>query len=123
MSISLPSKEIYVVDVPEATAFTCEFNYNFHVPDESISDLGSSSKKILQRRTDSIDESFKQHISTRAARYVMLAFKPPKLFDAQNRKQSNVQYGSLIADNLKKIVNEDHFSSDGFVGVNIHDAK
>lgn len=131
MSVSLPSKEIYVVDVPEVREFTAEFNYNFWVPDESVSETGGMSTKFLDRQTDEIDSSFIQYAVTRAPRYVTLSFKIPRLSPPgnfvsdyvfrNNIFSSKAQNGSLISDNIRKVVTEDHFSTEGFAAVTFSD--
>lgn len=131
MSVSLPSREIFVVDVPEITDFKAEFNYNFWTPDESVSETGGTSTKFLNRQTDEIDASFIQYAVTRAPRYVTFSFKVPRLSPPgnfvsdstfkNNMFSSRQQYGSLIRDNIKRVVTEDRFSSEGFAAVSFSD--
>lgn len=133
MSVSLPSREIYAVDVPEITSFTGKFNYNFFTPDESVSDTGGVPTKILERKSDAIDSAFIQYSATRAPRSVVFNFKLPTLADPGNQvsdmKQrnlvfsSNAQNGSLIADNIANVITEDQFSSNNFIAVNFHDGE
>lgn len=133
MSISLPSREIYAVDVPEIQRFTGNFNYNFFTPDESVSETGGVPSKILQRKADEVDAAFVQYSVTRAPRSVTFSWKLPKLIDPgnivtdiqqrNNVFRSNAQNGSLISDNIDKVVTEDHFSSNNFVAVNFHDGE
>ncbi len=133
MSTSLPSKEIYSVDVPKVTMFEGTFQYNFFTPDESVSETGGVPNKLLQRQADNMDASFVQYAISRVPRFVVFNFKTPKLASAGNyvseqQQRNNVfstnaQNGSLIADNLDKVISEDHFSSNNFVAVTFHDGE
>ena len=133
MSISLPSREIYAVDVPEISRFSGDFQYNFFTPDESVSETGGVPSKILQKNADEVDSAFIQYATTRAPRLVSFTWKLPRLVDPGNhvsdRAQrnnvfsTNAQNGSLIHDNLDKVVSEDHFSSNNYVAVNFHDGE
>ena len=133
MSISLPSKEIYAVDVPEVAGFAATFNYNFFTPDESVSETGGVPAAVLQRNADQVDSTFIQFSTTRAPRSVVFTFKLAKLVDPGNQVtdlatrnhvfSTNAQNGSLISDNIDKVVTEDDFASSGFVAVNFHDGE
>lgn len=133
MSISLPSREIYAVDVPEIQGFNGSFQYHFFTPDESVSETGGIPVKILQRQADEIDAAFIQYAVTRAPRVVTFGWKLPRLVDPGNQvsdlSQRNqvfstqAQNGSLIADNVDKVVTEDHFASNNYVAVNFHDGE
>src|SRR6478609_149375 len=133
MSVSLPSREIYAVDVPEIQRFEGTFNYNFFTPDESVSETGGVPVKVLQRQADEIDAAFIQYSVTRAPRSVTFSWKLPKLVDPGNQVtdlqqrnnvfKTNAQNGSLIADNIDKVVTEDQFATDNYVAVNFHDAE
>jgi hypothetical protein len=133
MTISLPSKEIYAVDVPEVREFSARFQYNFFTPDESVSETGGLPTKILEKTSGEIDSSYIHYATTRAPRMVVFNFKLPRLSDpgglvsdVKHRNDvfsSRVQNGSLIADNVDKVINEDTFSSNQFVSVNFHDGE
>jgi hypothetical protein len=133
MSISLPSREIYSIDVPEVLRFNAAFQYNFFTPDESVSDTGGISSKLLRRSALEQDAAFIQRIGTIAPRFVVIDWKVPVIVDSTNkvsdRQQrnnvfsSNVQNGSLIADNLNKVITENEFSLNNFIGVNFHDSE
>src|SRR4051812_41283661 len=117
MSVSLPSREIYAVDVPEVTGFEGTFNYNFFTPDESVSETGGVPAQVLQRSADQVDAAFIQYSVTRAPRSVTFTFKLSRLVDSGNQVtelvqrnnvfSTNAQNGSLIADNIDKVVTED----------------
>lgn len=132
MSTSLPSKEIYSVDVPEVREFTAQFRYNFFIPDECVSDSGGVPTTMLQRASGESNARFLHRASTRLPRMVVLEWRPVRLADTgngvsdvsiRNNVMSNVQNGSLIADNLDKVVSEDRFASNDFVAVTFNDAE
>jgi len=133
MSVSLPSREVYAVDVPEVRVFDGSFVYNFFTFDESVSETGGVPAKFLQRDAEQIDSGFLQYATTRAPRLVKLSWKVPRLVEPGNLVSdqsqrahvfsSNAQDGSLIADNLDKVVTEDHFSSNNYVAVSFHDGE
>lgn len=133
MSISLPSREIYAVDVPEIVRFTGNFQYNFFTPDESVSETGGVPAQILQRDAEEVDAAFIQYAVTRAPRVVVFSWKLPRLVDPGNQVtdlqrrnlvfSTNAQNGSLIADNIDKVVTEDHFSSNNYVAATFHDGE
>lgn len=133
MSYSLPSKEIYAVDVPEISRFQGTFNYNFFTPDESVSETGGVPVKILQRQVDEVDATFIQYSTTRAPRSVTFVWKLPHLVDPGNQVTdlqqrnhvfaTNAQNGSLIADNVDKVITEDDFASNNYVTVTFHDGE
>jgi hypothetical protein len=133
MSHSLPSREVYAVDVPEVKNFHGEFHYNFFVPDESVSETGGVPSQILERPAGEVDASFIQYSVTRAPRFVRFTFSLPRLVDPGKRVtdhharnlvfDSGAQNGSLIHDNLDKVITEDHFASDDYVAVNFHDGE
>jgi len=133
MTISLPSKEIYSVDVPEVNDLAATFRYNFFTPDESVSETGGVPVKVLQRQSDEVDAAFIQYATTRAPRLVSFSFKLPRLVESSNVTsdatgranvfESNAQNGSLISDNIDKVVTEDHFASNNYVAVNFNDGE
>lgn len=133
MSVSLPSHEIYAVDVPEVNNLTVKFQYNFFTPDESVSDDGSIPSRFLERSADKIDSSFLQQALTRVPRLMTLTFSFPKMIVASQISRdlsardrvfgSGAQNGSLIADHIDKVVSEDNFSSGRFASVGFHDSE
>lgn len=133
MTTSLPSKEIYAVDVPEVLRFSAEFRYNFFTPDESVSDTGGVPIQFLSRDAEDVNSSFIQYAVTRAPRMVTFQWKVPRLIDAGNLSTdlavrnlvfpTNVQNGSLISDNIDKVVSEDHFAMNNFVATTFHDGE
>src|SRR5581483_2039327 len=134
MSISQPSKLVYVVEVPRVKNLTADYKYNFFTTDECVNDSGGVPSEALARPAATIDAQFIQWSLTRVPREVNFAFSLPKLAtvgnavsDLEQRNNKNrttgAQYGTLIQDNINKIVDEDYFSIDGFVAVSFHDGE
>jgi hypothetical protein len=134
MSISQPSKLVYVIEVPKVRNFTAEFKYNFFTPDEIINDTGGVPAEALARPASNIDADFIQWSLTRVPREVDFSFSLPKIAEIGNvvselqqrnnkHKNTGTQYGSLIQDNIDKIIDEDYFSLNGFVAVSFHDGQ
>ncbi len=134
MAASLPSREVYSIDVPAVKGFSAEFRYNFFTIDESVNESGGVPSSILTRSADEVDSSFIQFATSRAPRMVVFNWSVPMLTpvgdavtdrDIRNNsfKTTNAQNNSLIADNLSNIVTEDHFSSNNFVATSFHDGQ
>jgi len=132
VSTSLPSHEIYAVDVPEVKNFDAKFKYNFFVPDEQVSEISGIPRAILRVPASEVDTGFIQFITTRTPRFTLFSWTRPSLADV-GKKVSDVQMrnnvfdtgdnSTLIADNLKKIMSEDSFSSYDFASVSFHDGE
>jgi hypothetical protein len=132
VTISQPSREVYVIDIPEVKDFTATFRYNFFVPDESINDTGELPENVLLRNASEIDSEFVQYASQRTPRFVVFNFTPAKLSDVgrevtdvdirNNVFDKRSQKTNLISDNIDKIVTEDDFTSHDFISVNFHDS-
>lgn len=134
MSISQPSREIYVVDVPEIKNFESIYHYNFYVPDESLNETGGVPSNFLSRPGGEVDLSFIQFSVTRVPRFVEFRWTKPHMADVGNQiserasrdnsfRTTGDQDGSLILRNIDKIVNEDDFSSNHFASVHFHDGE
>jgi hypothetical protein len=133
MSVSLPSKEIYTVDVPEVKNFKATFHYNFFTPDEQVKESSGIPQLELQRiADDSVDAFNSQYLTTRVPRYVAFSWNKPRLqapggqlieSDVRKHSQRPPTLPRLIADNLDKIVDEDHFSSYNYLAVTFHDGS
>lgn len=130
---SLPSNEIFVLDVPEVKNFKAEFRYNYYVEDEKISETGSIPAFALQRPASEIDTSFIQYSRSRVPRYVFFTYTATNIKNLNNNVNSaqqnknafnnSKQNGSLIRNNLSKIVSEEYFSSINFVGLKFQDTE
>lgn len=134
MTISQPSKLVYAIDIPQVTELAATFTYNFFTPDECTNDSGGVPVTALARPAATIDASFIQWSLTRVPREVNFTFRVPKVADPGNtvsaqtqRDNANsttgAQNGSLIADNLNKVIDEDFLASHGYVSVSFHDGE
>lgn len=130
MSISLPSPEIYAVDVPEVTTFAAHFQYNFFVTDEGSSETGGIPNFALQRSVDEIDTNFLHYADSRVPRYVLINWSVPKIVTTQSPEieQRKSIFGAKrsdisITDNLVNVVTEDYFAQDKYVGVLFNDGE
>ena len=132
MSISLPSKEVYVADVPEVTGFNVTFRYNFFVPDEQVSDTGGIPVTILEKRADDFDVNSVRYLETKVPRFIVFNWNKTHLStpgdaiiesDARSRAMRSHVHRTLIADNYDKIVSEDDFASFNYIGVTFHDGE
>lgn len=132
MSISIPSKEIYAVDVPEVKNLSVQFNYNFFVPDESVNDSGGIPEQYLTRPAGTHDTSFMQIALTRTPRFVKFNFTPAKIVEYKRQFSDttsrdiifdNSSNEPIITQNINNIMTEDQFSSNGFVSVDFHDGE
>jgi hypothetical protein len=130
MSVSLPSRDVYSVDVPEPTGLTATFQYNYFVPDEGVSETGGVPDRVLNRPADEVDAEFLHYASSRSPRYVLLRWSAPKIVSSSPveldiRKQvfGGNRHESLISDSVDKIVSEDYFASDDYVGVMFNDGE
>ena len=134
MTISQPSKLVYVVDLPQVKNFDAKFVYNFFTPDECTNDTGGVPTRALARPATAINSDFIQWSLTRVPREVDFSFSLPSIADVGNQvsaqaqrnnanKTSGAQHGSLIGDNIDKVIDEDYFSLNGFVAVSFHDGE
>lgn len=132
MSISQPSKQVYIVEVPNCKNFEADFTYNYFEPQESVSEFAGIPLKFRSKPAEFRDTSLRQFASTRVPRWVALSWTLPRLkvrglfaLDSQQRgDQFDVapNYG-VIRNNLDKIMTEDAFASDGFATLSFQDAK
>lgn len=132
MSHSLPSEEIYVVDVPEVKNFEANFEYNFFVPDEQINENSVIPNTVFNKKAEDADAEYVQYLQSRIPRYVNLTWKKSKSADSGNlvsdadiRKNSSKvsKYKNIIKNNLKKILSEDKISSQNYVDVSFQDGE
>jgi len=132
MSISLPSKEVIVVDVPEVREFKVGFVYNFHVPDELISeDATNIPASILAKPAEHFDADYIDFVRTRIPRHVRFDFSPVfmqnptlELTDEQRRDVSanrQIHQGDLLRKFYDRIIGEQEFASLSYNVVNFTD--
>ena len=84
MSHSLPSEEVYVVDVPEVKNFEANFEYNFYVPDEQINENSIIPNTVFNKKAEEADAEYIQYLQSRVPRYVKLTWKKSKSSDSGN---------------------------------------
>lgn len=132
MSTSLPSKEIFAVDVPEVKNFQLQFKYNFFVPDEKVREVSGIPANLLRKSTGEIEADQIKHLETRVPRHVIFNWSKVHINEPGNRtldvdtrarafRSSGLK--NYISQNYSKIVTEDHFSSHNFIGVTFHDGE
>lgn len=128
MTVSLPSKISYVINVPDVKKLSCEFQYNYYVDDELINSNGNIPDEVLQRSSGEIDSKFVDFASSRVPRYVKLSWIPQRVSSktvsdaitkslntpAQIRK-------NLISSNLSKIITEDEISNLSYTSISFAD--
>lgn len=133
MSVSLPSREVFSLNVPVVKSFDASFKYNFFTPDEQLTEVSPEARKYASRPAEDFDSSFVQVALSRVPRSVVISFSHPTLVQADDAvtqvdmrahtSQRSVKSARLIRDNFDKIVTEDHMTFQGFVGVNFHDGE
>ena len=114
MTISLPSKQCFVVDVPKVSNSNVVFSYNYFTTDESKSEVTVKNKTTAQDKI----------VSSKIPRFVKVSWNKPSEFAslltsdiAYGRAIQNEYGGSLISDNYDKIINPETFTSFDFVNV------
>lgn len=128
---TLPSEEVYIVDVPEVTTLTAAFEYHYFVPDEGVSETGDVPKRFLNRPGASFDAQTVNLMTSRVPRMVRLTFTPPvpasktlgPVTEAEQKEAAARvgQTGTLISSNITKIVSEDAFTSGRYLSVLFQD--
>lgn len=130
MSVSTPSKEVYVIDVPEVKQFDVVFNYAFHVPDESVSDTSGYDSDFLSKKLVYVDESSYTKSRSSFPRSVRLTWKKTTATDYGNAVDHEsiarnvfgaARSKTLITDNYDKILYEDIVSSKNYACVTYTD--
>lgn len=132
MSHSLPSEEVFVVDVPEAKKFDAIFDYNFFVPDEQVSEISNIPSKILNKKSEEIDVEYVQYVQTRVPRFVKFTWEKVSTSSSGNQVtetdiRKNAAKGNkqrnLIKNNYEKIISENKISSQNYVDVTFQDSE
>lgn len=119
MSVSLPSPQIVVADVPEVRDFSASnFVYNFFTADESVNSTGTVPEQYLQRPSEYYTSPNNvKTAESRVPRYIEISFKPAVISTDPSGYKWQPQT-DLIRANLDKIVAEEHFTNSGYTGVN-----
>lgn len=125
MAESLPSKRIAYVDVPEVKTFDASFVYGFFEPDERVNDSEIESPEFIRSRpAGRFDNVFIDSINFRrfTPRFVRFSWTPTvdekRLLSFENPLVNNVS----IEDNLKKIHNEQTFTTDEYTNIYLQDS-
>ncbi len=130
MSVSLPSKQIIVIDVPEVPDFAAEYQYNFFTTDELITE--QSKLDTIVKGPESINLDYINSIASKVPRLVKFSFSPVKVHDFINNSDigiinfnNHVIYKDVIKNALaaNKITNEDEFSSSNFLAIDFQDVN
>lgn len=121
MTITLPSKRVAIVDVPEVENFSAKFIYNFFTPDEEINDSGATLPEFISKRSAAnFDQKFLDSKNFRrfTPRLVRFEWKPNP---AGNRP--DIFNRISIARNLTKIHNEETFIEKNYTNVFFQDTE
>ena len=132
MPHSLPSKEVYLLDVPEVKKFQLGFQYNYFVPDEQTNESSGIPESILNKSTEYGTADNIQVFKTKFPRFIKFDWEKPSIANSGNEvldsdtRKNSLKSGtkrSLIKENYKKIVSEDYFSFQNFINVTFHDGE
>lgn len=128
MTISMPSREVFVIDVPICSEFRSEFRYNFFVPDESVDPDTSVPRSALLRSGAERDSTFIQYAVTRVPRMNVLTWRPPRASFERVVNDSKAQFvsaqrGDLISKNVDKIMTEEDFATQNYVSLTFNDGN
>lgn len=134
MPTSLPSREIYVIDIPDVKAIDAQFVYNYFVPGEATDELAGTTSRYVNVRDDLKNSSDTMRLATRVPRWIELRFRPAKIFDPMSnitkgtpvkslKKKPTTNNRKLIADNMSKIMSEEEFASYYFTSMDFRDSR
>jgi hypothetical protein len=130
MSVSLPSKDIYVIDIPEVKSLRTDFVYGFFEKNER-----SSARRNLSRNNYVVDSSINpqrgdeatktsKKLATQIPRQVNITFVPNMTINAERatRLLSNANNApSLIKNNISKVMSEEQFTTFYYVALEFKD--
>jgi hypothetical protein len=132
MPHSLPSKEAYLLDIPEIKKFQVGFQYNYFVPDEQTSESSGIPESILFKSTEHGTAENAQYLKTRFPRFIKFDWEKPTIPSSGNEvlgsdlRKNSLKAStkkSLIKENYRKIISEDYFSFQNFINVTFHDGE
>jgi hypothetical protein len=132
MPQSLPSKEVYNIDIPEIKNFRVDFQYNYFVPDEQINEVSGIPDTILNKVSEFETEENIQILKTKFPRYIKFQWEKCNSPEEGNRvtdtdirkrsfKVSSIK--GLLKNNYDKVITEDYFSNNLFSSVSFHDSE
>lgn len=117
MSVTKPSVEIHSVDVQEPEKFTASFVYNYFVKDEAVVASSGLTTFFQDKPGEFYDAKVIDYLGTRLPRYTLLNWKPC----VEESAALDSIPKNYIANNLSKVLSEEHFSSEAFTSLNITD--
>ncbi len=134
--LTLPSRIVYALDVPEIKNLIANFIYNYYVPSEVVKDKDILSDETLRQKmnisqnivfkkdysyTDEkwlFEDNIKQILLEKIPRYIKIQFTAPK--------KEKIPYASgapnLIRNNITSIVKEETFSSNYYTSLYFNNA-
>ncbi len=126
MSTSKPSREAYVVDVPDVDAFEAHFVYNYHDKDEASDAAAGVTRTLLSRPGEYFDSRTIDHLASgRVPRCVIFTWNPisyrDRVYGQSPYHQDDNIPRDYIKDNLNKVLSEEHFATEHFTSLNISD--
>lgn len=119
-TLSIPSKKIPILSLPEVENFVGTFIYNFFITDESVNETGVSdtkSKTLLNTRAESFDVDFVSTINRTTPKYVTLKWKPT--FSGEHHYLAE---NISIKENISKVHFEESFSGEDFTSLLFQDS-
>lgn len=136
MPTSLPSREIYVIDIPEVKNPQVEFIYNYFVPGEATDEMSGISSRYSDVREDLTNSSDVKRLATRVPRWIQLSFNTvivnDQVSNTANTTSSTTMKGSttrvrggmkkFILDNVSKIMSEEEFASYYYASMDFQDS-
>ena len=120
-SYSLPSSDVYFINIPGVKNASAEFVYNFYVQKESVQETSGIPAKYLNQRPDSVmplERSAQVSFELRTPRYVTLKWtaSDAKSFAPEDAtKSSRLKNIVLNSENYDKIVSHEKFTSKKFL--------
>jgi hypothetical protein len=130
MFVSLPSKEVYAINIPEVSEFLANVSYNYFVQDESLNETSGVPTALLNRSSADDIGNYSLVMKLRVPRYVAFSWGSSTLktpgnvttdTDTRTNSLKNSTIKRVITDNYDKIVSEEHFASLNFVAVTYND--
>lgn len=108
-----PSDPISSIRIPQVKNFTGYFGYNYYTEDESVNDKPTIPSFYRDKKVNELDA---ENISftLRVPRFIKLNWEIPDFKSNEFNVQVRVS-PTLIADNLKKIVNEGNFIGSKYI--------
>lgn len=117
MSVSLPSRDTYVLDVPEVSDLSARFVYNYFVRDEGAIDDGGVDREIIETPSNELNSSFIKRFQTKIPRLVVIKWTPPGLINSKKIAKNTIK------SNLSKITSESDASTLQYTTITLSDVN